>query len=39
MRLQQLNRQTMEPLKVKINQIKDMTMMEDMSRPKGTSQQ
>jgi hypothetical protein len=29
----------MEPLKVKTSQFKDMTMMEDMSRPKGTSQQ
>jgi hypothetical protein len=28
-----------EPLKVKISQIKDTTMMEDMSHPKGTTQQ
>jgi hypothetical protein len=37
--LQQLSRQTMEPLKIKISQIKDTTMMEDMYHPKGTSQQ
>jgi hypothetical protein len=37
--LQKINKQTMEPLKVRISQIRDMTMMEDMSHPKGTSQQ
>jgi hypothetical protein len=36
---QKINKQTAEPLKVKISQIKDMTMMEDMSHPTGTSQQ
>jgi hypothetical protein len=39
MRLQKINKQTMEPLKVKISQIRDTTMMEDISHPKGTSQQ
>jgi hypothetical protein len=38
-RLQKANKQTMEPLKVKISQVRDMTMMEGMSHPKGTSQQ
>jgi hypothetical protein len=38
-RLQKVNKQTMEPLKVKISQIRDTTMMEDMPYPMGTSQQ
>jgi hypothetical protein len=37
--LQQPNKQTMELRKVKTSQAKDMTMMEDISRPKGTSHQ
>jgi hypothetical protein len=35
---QKINKQTTEPLKVRISQIKDTTMMEDTSHPKGTSQ-
>jgi hypothetical protein len=31
-----INKQTTEHLKVKISQIRDTTMMEDMSHPKGT---
>jgi hypothetical protein len=37
--LQQFNRQTMELRKVKTSQAKEMTMTEDISHPKGTSQQ
>jgi hypothetical protein len=39
MHLQRFNRQTMELRKVKISQIKETTMTEDISHPKGTSQQ
>jgi hypothetical protein len=39
MHLQQLNRQTMELRKIKTSQAKGTTMMEDIFRPKGTSQQ
>jgi hypothetical protein len=38
-RLQQVNKQTMELRKAKISQTKDTTMTEDISYPKGTSQQ
>jgi hypothetical protein len=39
MHLQKINKQTMEPLKVRISQIMDTTMMEGTSHPKGTSHQ
>jgi hypothetical protein len=39
MHLQRLNKETMELRKVKTSQAKDTTMMEDISRPKCTSQQ
>jgi hypothetical protein len=37
--LQQFNRQTTELRKVKTSQAKETTMTEDISHPKGTSQQ
>jgi hypothetical protein len=39
MHLQRLNRQAMELRKAKTSQAKETTMMEDISHPKGTSQQ
>jgi hypothetical protein len=37
--LQKINKQTTEPLKARISQIRDMTMMKGTSHPKGTSHQ